>query len=90
MATSQPDYAARPAEGQRIAALVLGIASVVFFWVPFIGLLLGIIGAVLAGINMRQSYTIIGLAALITSLIGVALGGLTTFGVIYAIVNART
>ncbi|HOF88847.1 MAG TPA: hypothetical protein PLZ36_12205 [Armatimonadota bacterium] len=88
MATSQPEYAARPADGQRIAALVLGIASVVFFWVPFIGLLLGIVGAVLAGVSLRQRYTLIGLAALVTSLVGVALGGLTAFGILYAIMNA--
>ena len=90
MASSQPEYVARPSEGQRIAALVLGIASIVFFWVPFIGFLLGLVGAVLAGLNLRQVYTIIGLAALITSLIGLALGGLTTFGVLFAIVNAGT
>jgi hypothetical protein len=74
-----------PADGRTVTSLVLGIASVVFFWVPGIGMLIGIIGAVMAGMSLRRASSVIGIAGLATSLVGIALGALTTYGVIYAL-----
>lgn len=49
-------YMPQPAQtnGPGIASLVLGIIAVLTFWFPFIGLVISVIGLVLAGVGMKR------------------------------------
>ncbi len=60
--------------GLRIASLVLGICSIA---IPYLGLILGIIGIVLSRKQRRIRREALSLAGLITSIIGTVLWGLT-------------
>jgi len=46
----------RPGKGKATASLVLGICSIVFSWVPFAGLILGIVGLVMASLAKREGF----------------------------------
>ena len=54
-----------------IAGLVLGIISIVFFWVPFLGLASGIIGIVCS--NSKKPRKVIATGGIVTSIIGTVL-----------------
>ena len=45
-----------PGRGKAIASLVLGICAIVFWWVPFAGLVLGIVGLVMASMSKRFGF----------------------------------
>ena len=56
-----------------VASLVLGIVSLVLMWVPFIGLISGIIGLVLALKQKKIMPNGLATGGLVTSIIGMAL-----------------
>ena len=66
-----------------VAALVLGIVTLLFFWAPFISVITGIIGIVMAIISLvkeeRKAMPIIGM---VLSIIGLALASLMILGYI--------
>jgi hypothetical protein len=66
--------------GKAIAALVLGIMGVLLFWVPLIGLILGILALTfgIIGVNQKQG----GMA-----IAGIVLGGLTLFLQIFVLIG---
>ena len=67
-----------------IASLVLGIISVVFCWVPILGLVSGIIGLVFYSKQKRSYPNGIATAGLVTSIVGLVLSVIyTVFWIIY-------
>jgi len=62
-------------KGMSIAGLVLGIVSLVFFFIPFIGLITGIIAIVLSAISLKQKKGLKGLciAGLVLGIISVGI-----------------
>ena len=66
-----------------VAALVLGIVTLLFFWAPFISVITGIIGIVMSIISLvkeeRKAMPIIGM---VLSIIGLALASLMILGYI--------
>jgi hypothetical protein len=71
----QPPYAPPEkdkADGKCIASMVLGICSIVFCWVPILGLVAAIIGLVLGISARKNNKSGIGLAGIITSSLGLA------------------
>jgi hypothetical protein len=65
--------------GLGVAGLVLGIASIVLCWVPFLGLASGIVGLV-CSVKQRKAFPNgIATGGLVTSIIG------TVFSVLYTI-----
>jgi len=67
----------QPGKGKAIASLVLGIVSLVFAWLPFFGLILGIVGLVLAAGAGREGFTGgLKTAGFVCSLIGTIIGAL--------------
>ena len=81
----QPPYspyggyqAPHPAKGKASASLALGICSLVFAG-PFLGLILGIIGLVMASMARREGFIGgIQTGGFVCSLIGTILGGIMT------------
>jgi ABC-type nickel/cobalt efflux system permease component RcnA len=74
--------------GKSIAALVLGILSII---IPYVGLILGIIGLVLASSSLKEIAVTgqggrgLAIAGRVTSIIGVAIYGIIIFFVIIGI-----
>ena len=57
------------------ASLVLGIVSIVLCWVPFLGVVTGIIGIILAGKQKKIFPTGLATAGFVTSIVGLILSG---------------
>ncbi|MDO8555640.1 MAG: hypothetical protein Q7R96_00515 [Nanoarchaeota archaeon] len=57
------------------ASLVLGIVSIILCWVPFLGVITGIIGIILAGKQKKIFPTGIATAGFITSIVGLVFSG---------------
>lgn len=68
--TAVPSGPVRGSGGLGIAALVVGICSIV---IPYLGLILGIVGWILASIARKRGKDGISLAGLITSIVGTAI-----------------
>ena len=68
-------------DGKVATALVLGIMGCVFFWLPFISIILCVIGIVLGIINLAKTkqHTSISIAGLILSAIGLILSIFLSF-----------
>lgn len=49
-------YTPHPGKGKAIASLVLGICSIIFFYIPLAGLIIGIIGLALAAMSRREGF----------------------------------
>ncbi len=62
--------------GFGIASLVLGIVSIVFCWVPVVGLVSGILGIIFSVKQRKISQNGIAIAGLVTSIIGLVLSAL--------------
>lgn len=66
-----------------VAALVLGIVTLIFFWVPIISLITGIVGVVMAIIGLvKEDHKAMPIIGMILSLIGLALSSLMILGYI--------
>lgn len=44
-----------PSNGLGIAGFVLGLLGLVFFWFPFVGIVLAILGVILSGVAMSNA-----------------------------------
>lgn len=79
----QPQFPQQPQNnGKAIAALVLGICSIVFAClIPIVGLVLGIVGVVFAVLSNKEGKTNMALAGMITGIIGIV------FSIIVWIIN---
>ena len=74
-------YYPQPGKGKAVASLVLGICAIVFSWIPFIGLALGVMGLVMASLARRDGFVGgIRTGGIVCSIIG------TVFGSIYTII----
>ena len=64
--------------GVSIAALVLGILALIFCWVPFLGLILGIVAVILGlkGMKTDKENKGIAIAGLVLGIIAVVVGGI--------------
>ena len=92
--TSDPNVAPAPPQqggnGLAVAGLVLGILSLVLFWIPFLGILLGILGLIFGGIGIGRANKVgkgkgMAIAGLVMGILGILIG-LTW---IFLIVGAR-
>jgi len=66
-------------EGYGIASMVLGIISILMFWIPYIAPACGITGLVLASKQKKHFKTGMGSAGLVLSIIGTILSALWSF-----------
>lgn len=93
----QPPYPYPPANSQvvlrevgqqkenrlAITSLVLGIVTLIFFWVPFISVFTGLVGMVLAIISLvKESSKVMPIIGMVLSIIGLALSSLMILGLI--------
>lgn len=62
------------ANGLSIAGLVVGIVSICLFCMSWLGSLIGVVGLVLAIVGQVKNKSKLGIAAIVVSAIGVALG----------------
>lgn len=65
--------------GMAVAGLVLGIVSIVFCWVPFLGVILGVVGLILSVMGRKQclpGQTGMATAGLVLAIIGLCISGL--------------
>ncbi len=77
--------AQKDSNGYGIASLVLGIVSIVFCWVPVLGLVSGILGIVFSVKQKKILPNGIATGGLVTSIIGLVLSGLyTLFWIFFA------
>lgn len=66
-----------------VTALVLGIVTLIFFWVPIISLITGITGMVMAIISLvKEDHKAMPIIGMVLSLIGLALSSLMILGYI--------
>jgi len=56
-----------------IASLILGISSTIFCWVPFLGIILGVLGIIFSVKQKKIFPNNINTAGLVTSIIGLVL-----------------
>ena len=67
--------------GLAIAGLVLGIVSLVFCWVPFLGIIAGVVGLILSVMgrkNCAPNQAGMATAGLVLSIVGIVLSGVFT------------
>jgi len=76
--------------GLGIASLVLGIVSIVLFWLPFIGIVMGIVGIILSGKQKKISPNGIATGGLVTSSIGLVISIIYTLFWIIALVTLKS
>jgi hypothetical protein len=65
--------------GLAVAGLVMGILSLVLFWIPFLGILLGLLGLIFGGIGIGRANKVgkgkgMAIAGLVMGILGVLLG----------------
>jgi len=65
--------------GLAVAGLVMGILSLVLFWIPFLGILLGLLGLIFGGIGIGRANKVgkgkgMAIAGLVMGIIGLLLG----------------
>ncbi len=66
-----------------VTSLVLGIVTLLFFWIPFISIITGIIGMIMAIISLvKEERKVMPIVGMILSIIGVALSSLMILGYI--------
>lgn len=77
-----------PSNGMGVAGFILGLLGLVFFWFPFLGLILAVLGVILGGVGMsngRKSGAGTGLA-----IAGLVLGLIALVPVIIVLVSASS
>ena len=62
-----------------VASLVLGIASIMVAFVPFVGLTLGIVGIILGALARKEDQSGVAMGGLVTSIIGTSIALFLTF-----------
>ncbi|GAA1328419.1 hypothetical protein ACFSWE_11090 [Leucobacter albus] len=72
-------------KGLALTAMILGIAALVLFFIPFLSPLLGLVALVLGIMALIKKQSLgFGLTGLITGALGLIIGGIITIGVIVA------
>jgi hypothetical protein len=69
-----------PSNGKAVAALVLGILSIVFcwiMWIDLIGIILGIIGLVLGIMAKKEMPSGMATAGIVLGIVGISLGAIS-------------
>ncbi len=67
------------------AALVLGILTLVLFWIPILSVITGLVGMILAIISLvKEDHKVMAIIGMILSIIGLALAALMIIGVVFA------
>jgi hypothetical protein len=80
----------QPGNGMAVAGMVLGIVSVVFFWLPIVGAVIALVGLILSFAGMSRANSIGGkhkglaIAGLVCSLVGLLLGAYMIYAVFVA------
>ena len=70
----------QPGRGKAIGSLVLGIISIVFCYMPFVGLVCGIVGLVMASQARREGFNGgMRQGGVVTSIIGIVVSSIWTF-----------
>jgi len=96
MPPAYPPYAGGPVQPSRpvalgVTALSIGIAAIVLGWIPFLGLVVAIAGAVFGAIALvRRQPKPLALTGTILSGVGLVLACLATFSVLSLIWNGST
>jgi hypothetical protein len=65
--------------GLAVAGLVMGILALVLFWIPFLGILLGLLGLIFGGVGIGRANKVgkgkgMAIAGLVMGILGVLLG----------------
>ena len=66
--------AAASASWLPVGSLVFGILSVIFFWIPIMGFLLGVTGIIMAVVSLRKERNPLAATGLVVSFIGAVIG----------------
>lgn len=82
--SAMPMPEAAAIDGRGVASFILGIFSLVFFWVPFIALALGIVGLVLGITGASSTRSWLSTAGAALSGAGILLGVLLIMLAVYA------
>lgn len=69
-----------------IAGLVLGILGFVFWWFPFLGLLVSVLGIVLSAVSRKKSVNGLSTAGLVIGILATVFSTIMTFTVGVAMV----
>lgn len=69
-----------------IAGLVLGILGFVFWWFPFLGLVVSVLGIVLSAVSRKKSVNGLSTAGLVIGILATVFSTIMTFTVGVAIV----
>ena len=79
----------KPMNGLGLAGMIVGIISYIFCWIPFLGLVLGVVGTALSGVGMsrRAAYKLNGfaVAGLVLGIIGIVVGLVYTVVILAAV-----
>ena len=62
-----------------IAGLVLGILGFVFWWFPFIGLVVSVLGIVLSAVSRKKSISGLSTAGLVVGILATVFSAIMTF-----------
>lgn len=68
-----------------LAAMLLGLGSLAFFWVPYFGVIIGIIAIALSLYSINTPGRLMAIIGLVAGIGGAALGLLTTLTVMHII-----
>jgi len=88
MATPMPEASA-PASWLPAGSLMFGILSLLLFWLPIIGLLLGVTGIILASTSLRSGRNFLATAGLVTGIIGTAISFIPILLGLFALLSHR-
>ena len=69
-----------------IAGLVLGISGFVFWWFPFLGLVVSVLGIVLSAVSRKKSVNGLSTAGLVIGILATVFSTIMTFTVGVAMV----
>ena len=69
-----------------IAGLVLGILGFVFWWFPFLGLVVSVLGIVLSAVSRKKSVNRLSTAGLVVGILATVFSTIMTFTVGVAMV----
>lgn len=65
-----------------IAGFILGICSIVFCWIPFLNVVLSILGLVFSIIGLKRDKKVFAIIGLITAILGVIIGTIVVIAVL--------
>lgn len=63
-----------PGEGLAVTSLVLGIVSMVIFWIPFLGAIAGLVGLILGIVSKSKGSGGLAIAGIVLSAVGLVIG----------------